>query len=641
MKDSKQMVAITDLFEESVARFPRNVYLWEKKTERYEGATYTEVKKQVYRFAAGLMHLGIQKGDRIALISEGRNQWVIAELGILYAGAINVPLSVKLNDSSDLSFRLTHAACRMIIASGSQAKKLKFLKNELAFLEKVILLDEVEEYDNMDLLFRDVMRKGDEYIKTHKDDFEARWKSIKPEDYANICYTSGTTADPKGIILTHRNYTANVEQAQSLMTIPESYVTLLILPWDHAFGHTACIYTMMKFGASLASVQIGRSALDSLKNIPLNIKEIKPDFILSVPALAKNFRKSIENGIREKGRFMEGLFNHALKIAYLYNGMGWDKGKGWKIILRPYYNLFDKILFSKIRMVFGGKLKFFIGGGALLDIELQRFFYAIGIPMFQGYGLSEASPIISSNSEQRHKLGSSGYLVSDMILKICDDKGNEMPTGEKGEIVIKGENVMAGYWNNNKSTEETIIDGWLHTGDMGYMDKDGFLYVLGRFKSLLIADDGEKYSPEGIEETFMDQSKFIDQCMLYNNQNPYTVCLLVPNKDALKRYAKAKSIDISSERGIISLLHLLESELLEYRNGGKYAELFPPRWLPSTIAILDEPFTEENHLLNSTMKMVRGKIVDRYKNLLDFLYTPPAKDFFNKHNIDQLRRLLK
>ena len=168
-------------------------------------------------------------------------------------------------------------------------------------------------------------------------------------------------------------------------------------------------------------------------------------------------------------------------------------------------------------------MRFFVGGGALLDIGLQKFFYTIGIPMYQGYGLTEAAPIISANSEKKHKLGSSGGIAPSITLKICDDYGNEMTKGEKGEIVIRGENVMQGYWNNKDATTEALKDGWLHTGDMGYMDKDDFLYVTGRFKSLLIADDGEKFSPEGIEEAFVSQSVYIDQCMLYNNQNPYTV----------------------------------------------------------------------------------------------------------------------
>lgn len=379
--------------------------------------------------------------------------------------------------------------------------------------------------------------------------------------------------------------------------------------------------------------------METLKNIPLNIKEVKPHFLLSVPALAKNFRKNVEKGIREKGPFIEKLFNHALKLAYFYNGLGFDRGKGWKIILKPYLSLFDTILFKKVREGFGGNLKFFIGGGALLDIELQRFFYAIGIPMFQGYGLSESSPVISSNAEHLHKLGSSGFLVKNLELKICNDEGEELPLGEKGEIVVKGENVMLGYWKNEKASAEALKDGWLYTGDMGYLDKDGFLYVLGRFKSLLISDDGEKYSPEGIEEAFTEKSKYIDQVMLYNNQKPYTVVLLHPNKEALSKFLKSNGFDPASEEGKIEALKFLERELFEYRTGGKLADMFPQRWLPAAVGILSQPFTEENRMMNSTMKMVRGVITEHYKDLIDYLYTPEAKNISNKKNLDEISKL--
>jgi long-chain acyl-CoA synthetase len=254
--------------------------------------------------------------------------------------------------------------------------------------------------------------------------------------------------------------------------------------------------------------------------------------------------------------------------------------------------------------------------------------------MDQGYGLSEASPIISSNTHNKRKMGSSGFLVKPMDLKICDDKGNELPLGEKGEIVIRGENVMAGYWNNPIATTDTIKDNWLYTGDMGSMDADGFLYVFGRFKSLLIADDGEKYSPEGIEEAFVGQSSFIEQCMLYNNQNPYTIALIYPNKEAIKRWLLKENLAGDTEEGQIAILKMLEGEINEYRVGRTHEKLFPQRWLPAAIGILPEGFTEDNHLMNSTMKIVRPKIIEQYKYLIDYLYTPEAKDICNTKNLD-------
>ena len=630
---------IPQLFENSVKKFAGNTLMREKIRNEYEITTYSEMKSLVYNFASGLLNLGVKKGDRVALISEGRNDWVMSELAILYIGAVNVPISVKVDELSDLKFRLAHSETKLVIVSQNQLPKIRKIKGDLPDLEKVIILDQISDFEEDELYAAEIARQGKEWLSSNKDNFNNIWMSLKESDYANICYTSGTTADPKGIILTHRNYTANVEQAGSLLPIPEWYTSLLILPWDHSFAHTAGIYTLMNNGASMASIQIGKTPLETLKNIPLNIKETEPTFLLSVPALAKNFRKNIESGIKSKGEKIWKLFNKGLDLAYDYNGLGWDKGKGSKKIKKPLLMLFDKILFSKVREGFGGKLEFFIGGGALLDIELQRFFYAIGMPMYQGYGLSEAAPIISANVPACHKMGSSGKIVTNLEVKICDDEGVEQPAGVKGEIICRGENVMAGYWKNEEATKEALVDGWLHTGDMGYLDEDGFLYVLGRFKSLLISSDGEKYSPEGIEESICDHSPYIDQMMLYNNQSPYTIALLVPNKEALISWAKRNSYSLHNEDGQDAVLNLLQSEINKYKKGGEFEGEFPERWLPAAIAVLGEGFTEQNRFLNSTLKMVRGKITDFYISRIEFLFTAEAKNICNHQNRNIIRRL--
>jgi len=633
------MQTIPDFFEENVKKYADNIYLLEKNGTAYQGTTYQQVKDLVDEFAAGLLSLGVKKGDRIALLSEGRNAWVVSELGVLSIGAINIPLSVKLAEPEEIRYRLAHSGTSMAIASGNQAKKIREIKQSLPGFRKLILLDGLAE-DDSEITYDAVLAMGKDFLHTSEDDFLSACESVKPTDPANICYTSGTTADPKGIVLSHNNYVANVHQAYTLMDIPPHYTTLLILPWDHCFAHTAGIYSMMGKGASLASVQVGKSGMETLKNIPVNIKEIKPHLLLSVPALASNFKKNIEKSISDKGFFVKSMFKHALSISYKYNNDGFNKGPGLTSLYKPLIKLYDKILFSKIREGFGGRLDFFVGGGALLDIEFQRFFYAIGIPMFQGYGLSEAAPIISSNSLAKHKLGSSGHLVENMLLKICDEKGNEVPIGEHGEIVIQGENVMLGYWNNPEASGQSLRDGWLFTGDLGYMDKDGFLYVLGRFKSLLIADDGEKYSPEGIEEAYIGQCQYVSQCMLYNNQNPYTLVLIVPEKAKILAHLKHKNLDTTSEAGIHEAIRCIGHELNQYRKHGHYGNMFPHRWLPAAIGILPAAFTEENHMMNSTMKMVRGKITVNYKQLIDFLFTSEGKNLFHNKNMENMKTFL-
>jgi len=633
------MQTIPQLFEDSVKLYPANPLIYEKQEGRYIKISYKDVHSKVCNLACGLIKIGLKKYDRVALISEGRSEWLISELAVLYCSAIAVPLSTKINEHADLSFRINHSGCRFIIVSKQQLEKIRHIASEIETLEKVIVLDPEENLQENEIVYTDVFEKGVASRKSLESVLKASWTTLKNDDIANISYTSGTTADPKGIMLTHRNYTANTEQANSMFDVPPWYTTLLILSWDHSFAHTVGLYVMIKNGGSFAVVEQGKTPLETLRNIPKNIREIKPVFQLSVPALARSFKNNIEAGIRSKGKRTEKLFSHALKVSYDFHGNGFDNKKK-DPVRKLLVWIYDKILFSKIRENFGGRLKFFIGGGALLDIELQQFFYAIGIPMYQGYGLTEAAPVISSNTPEKHKLGTSGILAKNLEHKILDENGMNCPDGVKGEIVVKGENVMKGYWNNPQATSETLKDGWLYTGDLGYLDKDGFLVVLGRSKSLLISNDGEKYSPEGIEETLIDQSKIFSQCMLYNNQNPYTVGLFVINSARLKNLIKGKGIALNSDEATDESFRLIEEEFSKYEKGGEFENLYPQRWLPSAVGILPEPFTEENGLINSTLKMVRFKVTERYSGLINYLYTFEGKLLRNEKNLDALQQLL-
>ena len=634
-----ERLTIIDFVEKYVAKYSKNPFLWEKNldTNVWEPTTYGETLKKAKRIAAGLMAIGVQKGEKISYLSEGRDMWVIGELGVLYAGAVNVPLSIKLEESNDLVFRVKHSDSKYIITSKFQLPKIRKILPECPMVEKVILFDEVADMQENEMYIGEVIAMGDEFLAKNEEMFVQRYKSIEPDDYANISYTSGTTADPKGILLTHRNYTANVEQAHSVIGVDEGDKMLIILPLDHCFAHVAGFYTMMSYGASIGTVPSGKSGKETLRNIPTSIKELKPNVMLSVPTLAKSFKKNIETTIKKSGPTVEKLYNFALRNAIVYNKEGYNKGTQFVDIFRkPLMALFDKIIFKKVREGLGGQMKFFVGGGALLDIDLQRYYYAIGIPMYQGYGLSEATPIISANSPQRHIFGSSGKVVSPMEIKILDADGVEQPFGSKGEICIKGENVMAGYWKNPKATADTVVDGWLHTGDMGYMRDAEMLYVVGRFKSLLIAADGEKYSPEGIEENLVESSKYIDGAILHNSQDPYTIALITPNKEALKAYAKGLGLDPETKEAKVKMLELLQEEVNMYRKGGRLFGAFPERWLPAAVCVLPEPWTEQNHFLNSSMKVVRGRVEEAYKANMDFAYTPEGKNIVNDMNLASL-----
>lgn len=628
---------LVDLFESSVSQYPNNTFLLEKTGKEFQPTTYLQVKEMVYRLGAGLQSLGVIKGDNMAMLSEGRNMWVIGELAMFYAGAVNVPLSIKLEESNDLLFRLRHGDVKFVMVSGNQLKKIRAIKDQLSDVKQIIVFDPQESYEDREIAIADVLALGDQFLAEHTtDEFLSVANSIQNDDYATITYTSGTTADPKGVVLTHRNYTANVAQALTLVNIDETWRTLIILPLDHCFAHVVGFYLMMAKGATAATVQVGRTSMETLKNIPSNIREVKPHFILSVPSLAKTFKKNVEQGIRAKGKTTLRLFNWGMRVRQIYYGDSNLDPKGWRALLAPVVSLFDKVIFEKVRANFGGELRFFIGGGALLDKDLQKFYVGIGIPMYQGYGLSEATPVISSNGPDLYRFGSSGKLVKPIELKICDSDGKELPVGELGEIVVKGENVMAGYWKNPESTAETVRDGYLYTGDLGYVNHEGLLYVKGRFKSLLISSDGEKYSPEGIEEALVEHSPYIDQIMLYNNQSPYTIALIVPNKEQLTRKVKQQGLSLETEEGKKAALKKLESEVGKFKKGGELEGSFPERWLPSAIAVLPEPFTEQNQMINSTMKMVRGKIEKAYQYRIDALYTAEGKKLLTQENLSAL-----
>lgn len=617
---------IIDFVNEYVDKYQNDTYLREKVDGVWTETSFIKTRDEARLIAAGFMSLGLNKGDKVSLLAEARPMWVIAEFGILFAGGVDVPLSYKLESDYDLTFRINHSDSRFIVASEMEIEKVRRVIAQCPAIEKVIVMDDIPLQEG-EIYLKDVREAGVKFIEEHPGELEARMASVGPDDYANISYTSGTTADPKGILLTHRNYTANVAQGASVINIDRGDIMLIILPMDHCFAHVAGLYTMMSYGGSIATVP-GKTPQAQLRNILPTMKEIKPQVMLTVPAISRSFKKAIENGVKAKGKTTEKLYNIALKNARAYYKDYYNQG-GAQFWRKPFVKLFDKMIFSKIRETFGGKMKFCVGGGALLDIELQRYFCAIGMPTFQGYGLSEATPIICSNAPGFARFGSSGRIVSPMECTIRDDENRILPNGQTGEIVIKGENVMAGYWKNPEATAETIVDGWLHTGDRGYICKEDprYLYVTGRFKSLLISSDGEKYSPEGYEDNLAVVSKYIDNVILHNNQSPYTIVLVVPNKEALRAAAPG---DKEAQ------LRLIQADVDSYRKGGIRAGQFPEKWLPTAIVVCEEPFTEKNGLVNSTGKVVRGKVEKHFEKRIEYAYTPEGKQLTNPQNLAAL-----
>lgn len=637
---------VISMLMEASRTFTQRPFVAQKGDDGWQQKTFMEVLRDSRAFAAALIERGIRKNQRVAILAEGSPEWVTAEFGVILTGAVSVPLSFKLQPD-ELPIRINHSEAGTLIVSKNMLPKIAESAAKIVSDVDIIVIDEhgstlqelretAGEGFSQIQLFRDILLDGYRLLEDMQTALDRIEEEISENDVVTISYTSGTTGDPKGIMLTHLNYWVNCHDSVDMFEVPPAeFSTLIILPCDHSFAHSVGIYSALVRGITLYFVDSRGGGMAMLRNIPVNLMETSPVFLLTVPALTDNFMKKIQAGIRKKSKSVQRLFDRGIEAGIRYHGDGYDSST-FKRDLKTsmLYHGADKIVFRKIRRMFGKNLKFFVGGGALLNIQQQQFFKALGIPVYQGYGLTEAAPVISSNTPKAHKLGTSGLVAPSVTCKIIDDNGEELPTGEKGEIVIQGDNVMKGYFKNPESTNETIIDGWLRTGDIGLMDKDGFLTVSGRRKALLISRDGEKYSPESIEEAIQTSSDYIKQVMLYNDHNMYTVALLVPDIEAVRAYIHTNGIISGKE-----VLEFLNDQLNAFRSEEQYKNLFPSFWLPYTFQLIEEPFSEENKMINSSMKMVRHKITREYKERIDYMYTDEGKQCYNPKNIETAKSL--
>jgi long-chain acyl-CoA synthetase len=584
----------------------------------------------------------------VAILSEAKTDWIVTEFAALFAGGISVPLSIKLLPE-EVPFRVNHSDAALFAVSENTLEKVisqwnKYENKDL----KLIVLDRPSDkiknicqqhgFDARQLLFiSDLYKLGEVNTEEHGPAVEALENGTGENDVVTISYTSGTTGNPKGIMLTHLNYYSNSHAAVNTFQIKEGIATLLILPTDHSFAHTVGIYTALVKGLSLHFVDARGGGMNALKNIPQNLVEAESNFLLTVPALTSNFIQKFQDGIRSKGGLVEKIFKNGVAAGIKRNGDGFRK-PGSLVqagTFIPYF-LAEKLIFKKLRQVFGPRIEFFVGGGALLDIKQQQFYKAIGIPVYQGYGLTEATPIISTNTPFHHKMGTSGRVLEGIDCRICDDAGKEVPRGKKGEIVIQGDNVMLGYYKNPEATAETLKDGWLHTGDLGYFDDDGFLVVVGREKALLISEDGEKYSPEEIEEAMVTSSDLILQAMIYNDHKKYTTALLTLNKPLIKNRLARGEWGSAGE-----LVQELKKEMLLFTKQPEFLDKFPTKWIPSNFQIVEEEFSEENQMINSTLKMVRHRITETYKDKLELMYGNEAQQKSKASNLAALESLFE
>ena len=638
---------VFSMLNQAMNRYANDPYLSTKGDQGWVRTSFSEAKIKTTLLATAFLELGLSKDNKVAILSEAKTDWIIAEFSALYAGGISVPLSIKLLPE-EVPFRVNHSDASLFVISENTLEKVisQWDKYENSSL-RLIVLDTPSEkiskqciqygFNEKDLLFvDDLYALGKEKMQEHKERLAQIENNTEEDQVVTISYTSGTTGNPKGIMLTHLNYYSNSHAAVSTFQIKEKISTLLILPTDHSFAHTVGIYTALVKGLSLHFVDARGGSVNALKNIPKNLVEAESNFLLTVPALTSNFIQKFKDGIKAKGGVIEGIFNRGVEAAIKRNGDGFSK-PGWAVQAGTYLNMLlaEKLIFSKLRLIFGPKIEFFVGGGALLDIKQQQFYKAIGIPVYQGYGLTEATPIISTNTPFNYKMGTSGKVLKGITCKICDENGKEVAQGVKGEIVIKGDNVMKGYYKNEAATIETIKDGWLFTGDLGYMDEDDFLVVVGREKALLISEDGEKYSPEEIEEAIVNSSTCIDQIMIYNDHQKYTTALITLNKKALEEMIEKEGVKTYE-----ALNKQLKNEMLLFSKQKEFKGKFPGKWIPSNFQIVSEAFSEDNQMINSTLKMVRHKITETYQNRLDLMYGAKAQEKAQLENIKVLEELV-
>ena len=627
-------------------------YLGGKVGDQWKTFSFIESDRLSSAFAAALIKRGFKKGDNISILSEGRPSWVIGEFGILKAGCTSVPLSTKLLEE-EIVFRLEHSESKAFLVSENNFQKAAIaLKNinpkpalivispRTSHLEE--MMKQSEQTDSI-LLYDDLITEGEQLLeqREYQEKLADIEKNISEDDTVTISYTSGTTGNPKGIMLTHRNYIHNAVNALQLVQVKKGWKSLIMLPLDHSFAHTVGLYIFNMKGMTMYFVDAQGGPMAALRNLPKNLKEVNPDMLLTVPALSGNFMKKMIQGVSEKGGFIKKIFDNGLNAGIARAGNGFNKPP-FSVRCKNFlpWAVANALVFPKLRMVFGKDIQFCVGGGALLEIRQQEFFNAIGAPIYQGYGLTENAPIICSNSAKKHKFGTSGVILPNLDVRIMKDMETECAIGEIGQIVTRGGSVMKGYYKNPEATAETLIDGWLWSGDLGFKDPDGFLVVTGREKALLIAQDGEKYSPETIEEAVINTSKLVNQIMVYNEQCKFTSALFTLNADALKTAMANQGLAAKSDEDLDRIIELIRADITAFVKHPDYAGI-PSQWRPASFALIPGIMDENHGLINSTMKLVRHKVRDHFKTRIDELYASGSADPRLPGNREVLRGILE
>lgn len=587
---------LVTMFFEQADRLGERPFLWVKHEGRYSPMSWRQVAASVSGLTRGLKTIGVDAGDRIILVAENRPEWLIADLAIMAAGGITVPAYTTNTEDNHRHIFDNSGAKGAIVSTAKLARPVLAAAEKSADAAFVITIEppDMPHPSGIDVLAWDEVIARGEHDHTNVVEAAERFKRT---DTACIIYTSGTSGDPKGVMLHHgsilHNCAGALEALEELGIGDEVFLTFL--PLSHAYEHTAGQFFPISIGA-----QIYYS--EGLEKLAANMIEVRPTIMTAVPRLYEVLHQRITLGVRKEGGIKEKLFNKTLSI-----GVQRIENDGRIDLLSKLIDpLLDRLVRDKVRARFGGRLKALISGGGALNVDMGKFFTALGLRILQGYGMTESGPLITVNRPKKVKIETVGPPVKDTEVRIVDD----------GEILVRGELVMQGYWGNEEATRETIRDGWLHTGDIGEADEDGYIRITDRKKDLIVNSGGDNLSPARVEG-LLTLRREISQAMVYGNGRPHIVALLVPDAEWAREWARAanKGTKLATLVDDGDFRKALSDAIGDVNKGLSIIEKV------RKFVIISEPFTIENEQLTPTMKLRRHVITKAYGPRLDDLYS--------------------
>lgn len=590
-----------------------------KTDEPYETITWDQVNDDAHTLAGYMIKHGIEAGDRVAILSENRYEWAVVDLAIQLIGGVNVSLYTSL-PPKQCEYILKNSEAEMFfVSTGIQLKKAREVFDNCPDLNRVIAFDEpnISSYldDEYVSLFDKVMAEGMKELPKQEEEIDRRSKAIKPEDLATLIYTSGTTGKPKGAMLTHRNIVSNIKAAHQRIDINEDDRCLSFLPLCHSFERTAGYYAMLAGGAEVYYAE-------SVDTVAKNMTEAHPTIIMSVPRLFEKIYNLVSKSVEEGSAVKQKIFGWAQKVGRKY-------ADGQRGLVSMQKKLADKLVFDKLKERTGGRIRFFVSGGAALPAEIGHFFMGAGLHIIEGYGLTETSPVMCCNTYGDEQMGTVGKVLPGVTVAIqrledseiiAELSGEDYPTdrsSEQGEILCKGPNVMKGYWKNDKATREMIDDdGYLHTGDVGKF-VDGKLQITDRIKHMIVNAGGKNIYPGPIEDLFKT-SKWIDQLVVVGERQPYMAALIVPDFEALEAHAEKEGIEYDSMEDLIAKEEVQNIYRKEVRG---HAQELASHEKIRDFRIVPNEFTVETGELTPTLKIKRRIVEDKYGHLIDDIFS--------------------